>query len=68
MERIIRSLLHKKGTNEGIMGDILKARLYVIKEEFMRLINESLQKSVFEGMKNVYSNIDTQNRNTKGSK
>jgi len=47
LERIVMSLpLRKKGTDEGITGNILKACFYVIGEinQFTRLINDSWSK------------------------
>lgn len=52
LDRIIRNLPNKKGTDEGITGDILKDNFHVIKEEFVRLINMSLNTGMFpEGWK-----------------
>lgn len=47
LESIIRNLPNKKGTDEGITGNILRHSFYVRKEKFVRLINESLSKGVF---------------------
>lgn len=47
LERIIRNLPSKKGTDEGITGDILRDSFHVIKEEFVRLINISLSTGMF---------------------
>lgn len=44
LERIVMCLPRKKGTDEGITSDILKACFCVIGEELMKLINESLSK------------------------
>jgi len=42
IEGIIRQLPRKKGTDEGISTDIIKAAWYVIREEFVDIINSSL--------------------------
>jgi hypothetical protein len=43
LEEIIMGLPKKKGTEEGITSDILKAAWHVIKEEFVDVINSSLR-------------------------
>ncbi|XP_011632002.1 uncharacterized protein LOC105423786 [Pogonomyrmex barbatus] len=43
LEKIIKGLPNKKGTEEGITSDILKATFCVIKEEFVDIINNSLR-------------------------
>jgi len=46
LERIVMSLSRKKGIDEGITSDILKACFCVIGEEFTRLINDLLNKGI----------------------
>lgn len=43
LEEIIMQLPRKKGTEEGITGDILRGVFPVIKEEFVSVINQSLK-------------------------
>ncbi|XP_070165611.1 uncharacterized protein [Polyergus mexicanus] len=43
LEEIVMGLPKKKGTEEGITSDILKAAFCVIKEEFVDIINNSLK-------------------------
>ena len=43
LEKIVKGLPNKKGTEEGITSDILKATFCVIKEEFVDIINNSLR-------------------------
>jgi len=43
LEKIVLVLLKKKGTEEGITSDILKAAFPVIKEKFANIINNSLR-------------------------
>lgn len=47
LEEIVKKLPKKKGTEEGITSDILKAVFYVIKEEFSDIINKSLSEGCF---------------------
>lgn len=47
LREIVRELLKKKGTEEGITSDILKAVFCVIKEEFIDIINKSLSEGCF---------------------
>lgn len=47
LEEIVKKLPKKKGTEEGITSDILKAVFYVIKEEFRDIINKSLSEGCF---------------------
>lgn len=47
LEEIVKRLPKKKGTEEGITSDILKAVFYVIKEEFSDIINKSLSEGCF---------------------
>ena len=44
---IVRQLPKRKGTEEGISSDILKAVFCVIREEFVSIINESLSEGCF---------------------
>lgn len=46
VERIIMNLTRKKETEEGISSDVLKASVHVIKEELVRVINDSLSKDI----------------------
>jgi len=43
LEKVVMGLPKKKGTEEGITSDILKAAFSVIKEEFVNIINSSLR-------------------------
>lgn len=43
LEEVVMTLPKKRGTEEGITSDILKAVFYVIKEEFVDVINSSLR-------------------------
>ena len=43
LEKVVMGLPKKKGTEEGITSDILKAAFSVIKEEFVNIINNSLR-------------------------
>lgn len=43
LERIVMSLPNKKGTKEGITTEVLKTVFYVIKDEFIEVINDSLK-------------------------
>lgn len=43
LEEIVMRLPKKKGTEEGITTDILKSAFYVIKDEFVEVINNSLR-------------------------
>jgi len=43
LQKIVMELPKKRGTEEGITSDILKAVFYVIKEEFVDIINNSLR-------------------------
>ncbi|KYN00041.1 hypothetical protein ALC62_09196 [Cyphomyrmex costatus] len=47
LEEIIMGLSRRKGTEEGISSDILKAAFYVIQEEFVNIINTSLREGCF---------------------
>jgi len=42
LEQIVMALPQKKGTDEGISSDILKMSFRVIKDELLRVINDSL--------------------------
>lgn len=44
LEQIVMALPQKKGTEEGISSDILKMSFHVIKNELLRVINDSLIK------------------------
>lgn len=46
VERIIMNLPHKKGTDEGISSDLMKASVLVIKRELMGIINDSLSRGI----------------------
>lgn len=46
LERIVMGLPCKKGTDEGITSDLLKACFYVIGEELLKVINDSLNKGI----------------------
>lgn len=46
LERIVMALPQKKGTDEGISSDILKISFHVIKNELLRVINDSLLKGI----------------------
>ncbi|XP_025263168.1 uncharacterized protein LOC112637508 [Camponotus floridanus] len=46
LEKIVMGLPKKKGTEEGITSDILKAVFSVIKEEFANIINNSLREGL----------------------
>lgn len=46
IEQIIMNLPHKKGTDEGISSNLLKASVHVIKDELVRVINVSLSKGI----------------------
>ncbi|EZA51985.1 hypothetical protein X777_09444, partial [Ooceraea biroi] len=46
LQRIIMNLPRKKGTEEGITSDILKASFYVMKKELVKVINDSLSKGI----------------------
>lgn len=43
LERIVMNLSNKKGTEEGISSELLKAIFHVIKDEFVGVINDSLR-------------------------
>lgn len=52
LERIVKNFPSKKGTDEGISSDILKAAFYTINDEFLRVVNDSLGRGVcLEGWK-----------------
>lgn len=44
LEKIVISLPNKKGPDEGIISELLKSMFYVIKDEFINVINNSLRK------------------------
>jgi len=46
LEEIVMELSKKKGTNEGIINDILKTAFYIIKNEFIDIINSSLRRAI----------------------
>lgn len=46
LEKVVMGLPKKKGTEEGITSDILKAAFSVIKEEFANIINSSLREGI----------------------
>ncbi|XP_020296456.1 uncharacterized protein LOC109861291, partial [Pseudomyrmex gracilis] len=46
LEQIVMALPQKKGTDEGISSDILKMSLHVIKNELLKVINDSLIKGI----------------------
>lgn len=46
LEEIVMELSKKKGTNEGIISDILKTAFYIIKNEFIDIINSSLRRAI----------------------
>lgn len=46
LEKIVMELPQKKGTDEGISSDILKISFQVIKDELLRVINDSLTNGI----------------------
>ncbi|XP_015438094.1 PREDICTED: uncharacterized protein LOC107193204, partial [Dufourea novaeangliae] len=46
VERVIMTLPRKKGTDEGISSDLLKASVHVIRHELASVINDSLSKGI----------------------
>ena len=44
LEQVVMALPRKKGTDEGISSDILKMSFHVVKDELLKIINDSLIK------------------------
>lgn len=59
LERIVMNLPRKKGTEEEITSDILKACFYVVGEELLKVVNDSLSQGKCPERWKTYTNTDS---------